>query len=190
MEAGTSKSNPRRCQLLMTIAPRCHPLLTTPSGGLALLNTASFFFFFHPRGSTLLPHDAYRYAAESGCSQVVLTTGAVMKPAMRLYTRCGYEHWRQGHLPPQLVEAFKEAGETEAAIRGSVFPTQHPHFPVASIMATSPYPMSVVVIGEQLAYNRSNGACARLHLCQVLRGGVPAAGDVEPGAVALVPARS
>ena len=59
------------------------------------------------------------FAAVNGFSQVVLTTGSVMLPAMQFYKRAGFEHWREGYLPPEMVEDFRSAptqGEPDVAL--------------------------------------------------------------------------
>jgi GNAT superfamily N-acetyltransferase len=62
------------------------------------------------------------FAAATGFTQVVLTTGSFMGAALALYTRCGFEFCRSGHPAPSLQEKLDAAGEelVEMAFRKPV----------------------------------------------------------------------
>lgn len=49
------------------------------------------------------------FAAQNGFNQIVLTTGSVMTPAFRMYEKAGFEHWREGHFPPDVEQEFRMA---------------------------------------------------------------------------------
>lgn len=47
------------------------------------------------------------YCSVNDFNSVVLTTGSIMIPAMKLYTSAGYEHWRKGFMPQDRREKLK-----------------------------------------------------------------------------------
>jgi ribosomal protein S18 acetylase RimI-like enzyme len=53
------------------------------------------------------------FAAEQGFREVILTTGSIMVPAMKLYTAAGWEHHRKGFVPAELRAQMRLAGESE-----------------------------------------------------------------------------
>mmetsp|Transcript_31157 Transcript_31157/g.81698 ORF Transcript_31157/g.81698 Transcript_31157/m.81698 type:complete len:238 (-) Transcript_31157:297-1010(-) len=55
-------------------------------------------------------------ALAAGCSELVLTTGSFMTPAMKLYTRTGFELCRMGHPSGDLKAKLEAAGQYELLI--------------------------------------------------------------------------